>query len=221
MCSQSSIHFNMYVQKTRFDVICSELDRFFPAPRRTLFSVNNFTHLIQIILSAQGKDSVVNKVMGPIYRSGLNTPRKFYALGKEKIYDFIKKIGLGKKKAEYIHKTSEKLMREYHSCVPSDYEKLITLDGVGRKTALVYLSQIEKRNHFPVDRHVFRLCRRWDISPRDQLDEFFELHCRIFFKFRDLSKRHLQIVLYGRKYCKARHNLSSCYICALLLLYPR
>lgn len=210
----------MYVKKTRFDVICSELDRLFPTPRRTLFSVNNFTHLIQIILSAQGKDSRVNKVMLPIYQSGLNTPSKFYSLGKEKIYNLIKKIGLGRRKAEYIYKTSERLINNYNSLVPSEYEELIKLEGVGRKTALVYLSQIEKRNHFPVDRHVFRLCRRWDISPRDSLDEFFELHCRIFFKFVNLSRRHLQIVLYGRRYCKAKHNISSCYICALLLLYP-
>ena len=139
-----------------------------PKPASELDYVNPFTLLVAVVLSAQATDKGVNKATGPLFKIA-DTPEKMLALGEEGLISYIKTIGLYKNKAKHVLGLSKKLIDDYNSEVPATREELMTLPGVGRKTANVVLNVIFHQPTMPVDTHLLRAHRFKLRNPRTAL----------------------------------------------------
>ena len=128
-----------------------------PNPKSELDFKNPFTLLVYVVLSAQATDKSVNFYTKPLYEVA-DTPQKILALGQEKLIEFIKPIGLWKNKSKNIIALSKKLIEDFGGIVPDSREKLMSLPGVGRKTANVVLNVVFGQNTMPVDTHLLRIC---------------------------------------------------------------
>lgn len=135
-----------------------------------------------------------------------NTPEAFAGMEISEIEDYIKTCGLYKTKAKNIKATSQILIEEYDSKVPSTMKELLTLPGVGRKTANVVLANAFDVPSIAVDTHVFRVSNRLGLaSANNVLDT--EKQLRENLPQEKWSKLHHQIIIHGRKVCKARNPL--------------
>jgi endonuclease-3 len=176
-----------------------------PNPKIELNYSNHFTLLVAIILSAQCTDKKVNEVTNTLFPK-YDSPIKILALGLSKLKEYIKSIGLFNNKAKNIILLSEILDTKYNSIVPLDFDQLILLPGVGRKSANVFLNSALGLPVMPVDTHVFRVARRLDISQSTNLLKVEQdLVAAIPIKF--LVKANQWLVLHGRYICKARKPL--------------
>ena len=177
-----------------------------------LKSRNIFTLLISVLLSAQCTDLNVNNVTKNIYPKYYKAEH-FIKLGRKKIQILIKKIGIFRIKAKNIYILSKILVEKYNGKVPSTYEELENLPGVGHKTASVVMSQGFGNPAFPVDTHIHRLAQRWGLTNGKNVVQTEKDLKRLFPK-KNWNKLHLQIIYYGREYCKARDCYGlTCIIC--------
>ena len=188
------------------------LNKTYPKIKVPLISRNVFTLLISVLLSAQCTDVNVNNVTKNIYTKYYR-PEHFVMLGRKKIEKLIKKIGIFRIKAKNIYNLSKILVKEYKSKVPKTFEELEGLPGVGHKTAGVVMSQGFGYPAFPVDTHIHRLAQRWGLTNGKNVVKTEEDLKRLFPK-KNWNKLHLQIIYFGRKFCKARDCYGiSCKIC--------
>ena len=199
-------------EKDRAKIILKILNKTYPKISVPLKSRNVFTLLISVLLSAQCTDVNVNNVTKNIYPK-YNKPTHFVKLGRRKIERLIKRIGIFRVKAKSIYYLSKTLVEKYKGKVPSTYEELEQLPGVGHKTASVVMSQGFGYPAFAVDTHIHRLAQRWGLTNGKNVIQTEKDLKRIFPK-KTWSKLHLQIIFYGREYCKARDCYGlSCQIC--------
>ncbi len=170
---------------------------------------NNYTLLVAVILSAQAKDSTVNIATKELFTI-VSTPQEMLHLGEEALIKHIKIIGLYKNKAKNIIKMSQELIDKHNSIVPNDFNDLINMAGVGRKTANVILNVAFGADSMPVDTHVFRLSRRIGLSAaKNVLGVEKDLLAKIPHPYRNIS--HHLLILHGRYTCKAKgFNCSTC-----------
>ena len=193
-------------------VIQRILNNIYPKVPIPLNYKNTFTLLISVLLSAQCTDVNVNNVTKSIYPK-YNHPKHFVKLGRKKIEQLIKKIGIFRVKAKSIYYLSKTLVEKYNSKVPSTYEELEQLPGVGHKTASVVMSQGFGYPAFPVDTHIHRLAQRWGLTKGKSVVQT-EKDLKTIFPKKNWNKLHLQIIWYGREYCKARDCFGlTCKIC--------
>jgi endonuclease-3 len=174
-----------------------------PEPKGELVSVNNFTLLVAVVLSAQATDAGVNKATKALFAVA-DTPEKMAALGEEKLRDYIKTIGLYKGKAKNVIALSKMLIEQHSSQVPKTREQLQALPGAGRKTANVVLNIAFGEPTLAVDTHVFRVSNRTGLAPgKNPLEVELELDRVIPARF----KRHAHhwLILHGRYTCLARN----------------
>ena len=173
-----------------------------PEPKGELYSVNTFTLLVAVVLSAQATDAGVNKATPELFRLA-DTPAKMAALGEERIRDLIKTIGLFKTKAKNVWQLSKDLVERHGGEVPGDREALQALPGVGRKTANVVLNIAFGQPTIAVDTHIFRLANRLGLAPGKTPDE---VERRLEAIIPEAYKRHSHhwLILHGRYVCKAR-----------------
>jgi endonuclease-3 len=164
------------------------------------------------LLSAQCTDVNVNNVTKNIYPK-YNLPKHFIKLGRKKIERLINKIGIFRVKAKSIYYLSKMLVEKHKGKVPKTYEELESLPGVGHKTASVVMSQAFGYSAFPVDTHIHRLAQRWGLTNGINVIQT-EKDLKNIFPKKNWNKLHLQIIWYGREYCKARECYGiSCKIC--------
>ena len=188
------------------------LNKIYPKIEVPLKSRNVFTLLISVLLSAQCTDVNVNNVTKNIYPT-YYMPQHFVKLGQKKIENLIKKIGIFRIKAKSIYNLSKILIEKYNGKVPKTYEDLEILPGVGHKTASVVMSQGFGYPAFPVDTHIHRLAQRWGLTNGKSVVQTEEDLKRLFPK-KNWNKLHLQIIYYGREFCKARDCYGiTCKIC--------
>ena len=188
------------------------LNKFYPNVMSPLKSRNNFTLLISVLLSAQCTDVNVNNVTKDIYPKYYK-PEHFVKLGRKKIEKLIKKIGIFRIKAKSIYLMSKQILEKHNGKVPRTFEELEKLPGVGHKTASVVISQGFGYPAFAVDTHIHRLAQRWGLTNGRNVVQTEKDLKRIFPK-KSWSKLHLQIIFYGREYCKARDCYGlTCKIC--------
>ena len=173
-----------------------------PEPKGELDYKNPFTLLVAVVLSAQATDVGVNKATGKLFRRA-DSPRKMVALGEGRLRDHIKSIGLYRTKAKHIIALSEKLIAEHGGLVPDRRDALMTLPGVGRKTANVVLNIVFGQPTIAVDTHIFRIGNRTGLAPGKTPDE---VERGLVKKTPDAYKRHAHhwLILHGRYVCKAR-----------------
>jgi endonuclease III len=204
--------------KQKSKIILRKLNKIYPKVPIPLNFKNNFTLLISVLLSAQCTDVSVNNVTKNIYPK-YNHPKHFVKLGRKKIERLINKIGIFRIKAKNIYYLSKTLVEKYKSKVPRTYKELESLPGVGHKTASVVMSQAFGYPAFPVDTHIHRLAQRWGLTNGENVVQT-ERDLKKIFPIKHWNKLHLQIIWYGREYCKARECYGiSCKICKSC--YPR
>lgn len=173
-----------------------------PHPKTELFSTNEFTLLVAIVLSAQATDAGVNKATPALFAKA-STPAAMAALGEEGIRHYIKTIGLFNAKAKNIYLLSRKLLEVYNGIIPHDRELLQTLPGVGRKTANVWLNCALGWPTLAVDTHVLRVANRIGlVKAKTPLAVEQQLERVIPASFKQHA--HHWLILHGRYVCKAR-----------------
>jgi endonuclease-3 len=188
------------------------LNKIYPKIEVPLKSRNVFTLLISVLLSAQCTDINVNNVTKNIYPKYYK-PEHFVKLGQKKIENLIKKIGIFRIKAKSIYNLSKILIKKHNGKVPKTYEELELLPGVGHKTASVVMSQGFGYPAFPVDTHIHRLAQRWGLTNGINVVQTEEDLKELFPK-KSWNKLHLQMIYYGREFCKARDCYGiTCKIC--------
>ena len=193
-------------------IIIKILNQTYPRVPIPLKHKNIFTLLISVLLSAQCTDVNVNNVTKNIYPK-YNKPEHFVKLGRKKIERLIKKIGIFRIKAKSIFYLSKTLIEKHNGKVPKTYEELEQLPGVGHKTASVVMSQGFGFPAFPVDTHIHRLAQRWGLTNGKNVTQT-EKDLKIIFPKKYWNRLHLQIIWYGRQYCKARECYGiTCKIC--------
>ena len=205
-------------QKNRAKIILKILNKIYPKTPIPLKHKNTFTLLISVALSAQTTDLNVNNVTKDIYKKYYK-PEHFVKLGRKKIERLIKSIGLFRNKAKSVYILSKQLIDKHGGKVPKNFEDLENLHGVGHKTASVIMSQKFGVPAFPVDTHIHRLAQRWGLTNGKNVIQTEKDLKRLFPK-KSWTKLHLQIIYYGREYCKARECFGvTCKICTTC--YPR
>ncbi|AJQ28171.1 MULTISPECIES: endonuclease III [Pelosinus] len=175
-----------------------------------------FELLIAVVLSAQCTDvrvNIITKRLFPEY----NTPTKIKEMGLEKLEAYIRDCGLYHSKARNIMATCDILCREYDEKVPETFEELITLPGVGRKTANVVLSQLFNIPAIAVDTHVFRVSNRLGLAKGDTPLTVEEGLMKAIPRNK-WSDAHHWLIWHGRRICKARKP--ECNTCPLAALCP-
>lgn len=173
-----------------------------PEPKGELEHVNPFTLVVAVALSAQATDVGVNKATRALFAIA-DTPEKMLALGEDRVRDYIKTIGLYRNKAKNVIALSQKLVDEFGSEVPRTREELVTLPGVGRKTANVVMSMAFGIPTLAVDTHVLRIGNRLRIAPGKTPDEVEQAFLKII-PDEYLFHAHHWLILHGRYCCKAR-----------------
>lgn len=174
-------------------------------PVTELKYVNEYTLLVAIVLSAQATDISVNKVTEPLFKEVTNHIQMI-ELGEEKLQNFIKSIGLYRGKARNILKLSLMLEEQFNGRIPNTREELMSLPGVGRKTANVFLNCARLHDTIGVDTHVLRVSNRIGLTNTTNL---IKVEQDLETKIPKLWKRyaHHWLILHGRYTCKARTPL--------------
>ena len=186
-------------------------------PKTSLKYRNKFTLLTSVVLSAQCTDVNVNNVTKDIYKK-YYTPQHFVDLGINKIRKLIKKIGLFNNKSKNLYYLSKILLEKYQSKIPYKFEELITLPGVGRKTANVVLNAAFNKPTIAVDTHVFRVSNRTGLSNGKNPEQVESQLLKILPK-KHLKKAHHLILLHGRYTCKSRNPLCKKCVISKICLY--
>jgi len=177
------------------------LDFLFPNPKCELVYHNDYELLIAIVLSAQSTDFRVNKVTRVLFdKYDLNGLKEAKLSDLE---DIIRSVGSFRVKSKYIKEISTDLVDKYNSIVPRDRDLLMSLPGVGRKTANVFLSEYYNDSYIGVDTHVERVSKRLKLAYKSDSVLDVELKLQKKFDKKDWAKRHLQLVLFGRYKCKS------------------
>jgi endonuclease III len=187
-----------------------------PEPKGELQSVNDFTFLVAVVLSAQATDESVNKATQGLFAAA-STPEAMVALGEDKVRDLIKTIGLFRAKAKNVVALSRQLITLHHSMVPNNRDALESLPGVGRKTANVVLNSVFGELTIAVDTHLFRLGNRLKLAtgktPLDVETKLLKVIPKLY-----LRHAHHWLILHGRYICKARKP--ECWRCPIADLCP-
>ena len=196
----------------RSKIILKILNKIYPTTPIPLKHRNKFTLLVSVLLSAQTTDVNVNNVTKKIYPK-YNKPEHFIKLGRKRIENLIKSIGIFRVKAKSVYLLSKQLIEKHGGKVPETFDELEELPGVGHKTASVVMSQGFGHSAFPVDTHIHRLAQRWGLTNGKNVIQTEKDLKRLFPK-KYWNKLHLQIIYYGREYCKARECYGlACKIC--------
>ena len=173
-----------------------------PEPKGELTSVNTFTFLVAVVLSAQATDVGVNKATPALFARA-DTPEKMVALGEDTVRDLIKTIGLFRAKAKNVIALSRRLIDVFGGDVPADREALESLPGVGRKTANVLLNNAYGMPVIAVDTHLFRVSNRIPLAP-GATPLAVELGLERVIPDRYKRHAHHWLILHGRYVCRAR-----------------
>lgn len=188
------------------------LDDCYPAPPIPLDHRDPYTLLVAVTLSAQTTDALVNRVTPALFAQA-PTPERMAALGPDRILEIIRPIGLAPTKARNLSGAAARIVEAGGEVLP-DWEFLESLPGVGHKTASVVMAQAFGEPAFPVDTHIHRLAGRWGLSKATSVERT-ERDLKTVFPRDTWTRRHLQIIYFGREHCPARrHDLAACPICS-------
>ena len=185
-------------------------------PKSDLKYTNNFTLLLAVVLSAQSTDKGVNKATKKLFLL-VNNPKDVIDLGLSKLKSLIKTIGLYNSKAKNIINLSKILLKEYKGKIPATREQLVSLPGVGRKTANVVLNIAFNKSTIAVDTHIFRVSNRTKLAQgKKPIDVELGLEKIVPKKYK--KNAHHLLILHGRYVCKARNpECNNCVVNDLCL----
>ena len=190
-----------FTKKQKSEIVYNKLDSMFHGRTCELNFSNTFELLIAVILSAQCTDKRVNQVTEELFKK-YKTPQDFASLDNKTLEKEIYSCGFYRNKANNIIMCSKDLIERFGGIVPSDFNSLVTLAGVGRKTANVVLAFGFNTPAFPVDTHVFRVTNRLGLCDANTPDKCEEQMTKLVEREKWSSLHHF-LVLYGRYCCKA------------------
>ena len=201
----------------KVDKILVYFDELFENPKCALNFSSNYELLVAVVLSAQCTDARVNIVTKKLFNIA-NTPEKMLALGEEKLKEIIFPCGFYNNKSKAIIETSEDLINRFNSQVPSTLEELISLRGVGRKTANVVIANAFGGQTIAVDTHVHRVSIRLGLAKQTSSPFECEKSLLKIIPYNKRSKFHHQTIWFGRTICKAKKP--ECALCKLKDVCP-
>lgn len=198
-------------QKVRF--ILDTMQQMFPEAHCELNHRNAFELTIAVLLSAQCTDETVNKVTATLFEK-YQRPEDYLAVSLEQLQQDIRRIGLFRNKAANIQKLCQIVIDQFNGEIPREHEQLVTLPGVGRKTANVVVSNAFGVPAIAVDTHVERVSKRLGLAKRD--DSVLEVEKKLMKKVpkREWTDTHHRLIFFGRYHCKAVNP--QCGQCPLL-----
>lgn len=178
------------------------LDSLFPNPKCELNYNKDYELVIAVMLSARATDKMVNSVTSVLFEK-YNSLELLVGSDIEDIKRIIKRVGTYNKKAMFVKEIASELLTKYDGVVPNDRKALESLPGVGRKCANVILSNLFDYPAIAVDTHVSRVSKRLGLAKEN--DDVLKIEKKLMKKFDKSvwSRRHHQMVLFGRYYCKS------------------
>jgi len=199
------------MERYKIDKIFKLLSKEIPHPKTELKYINQYTFLVSVVLSAQSTDVSVNKVTKDLFKIAKN-PKEMVDLGEKNLKKFIKTIGLYNSKAKNIILLSKELIIKYNSKIPKKFHELVSLPGVGNKTASVYQNTILKLPRVAVDTHVFRVSNRLGIVKTKTADQT-QLQLEKIIPKKWKKDAHNFLIFHGRRICKSKNP--TCNECPL------
>ena len=202
----------MKTMKTNIEPLLNYLDEMFPSARCELFYSKDYELVIAVMLSAQTTDKSVNAVTPILFN-------KYPSLGSlndaslEDIEEILKPIGLYKNKAKNLKGIVKDLLERFNGVVPSNKDELMTLPGVGNKTAGVIRAEIFRIPDLPVDTHISRISKRLNLAKKDDEPIDVERKLKKLIPEDRWIKAHHQLIHFGRYLCTARNP--SCEKCKI------
>ena len=189
--------------KTDINRLLSYLDDLFPLAKCELLYTRDYELVIAVMLSAQTTDKSVNAVT-PILFEKYPSLDALNNATLEEIEEILKPIGLYKNKAKNLKGIVKDLIERFNYVVPSDKEQLMTLPGVGNKTAGVIRAEIFKIPDLPVDTHILRISKRLKLANKDDEPIDVERKLKKIIPEERWIKSHHQLIHFGRYFCMAR-----------------
>ena len=193
----------MKTMKTSIKPLLDYLDEILPTAKCELLYAKDYELVIAVMLSAQTTDKSVNAVT-PILFKKYPSLDALYNAPLESIEEIIKPIGLYKNKAKNLKGIVKDLVERFNGVVPSDKEQLMTLPGVGNKTAGVIRAEIFQIPDLPVDTHILRISKRLNLAKKDDEPIDVERKLKKIIPEERWIKSHHQLIHFGRYYCMAR-----------------
>lgn len=190
-------------QKERYEAILQRFESEMPSPKTELHFESPFQLLVAVILSAQCTDKRVNMLTPALFKA-YPTPEALAAASPEDVFELIKSCSYPNNKTKSLIGMARKLVDDYGGKVPDDIDSLLTLPGVGRKTANVILSVVYSRPAMAVDTHVFRVAERLGLTTRSRTPRATEDKLTNNIPEEQIARAHHWLILHGRYVCKAR-----------------
>ena len=194
----------MRMMKTNISSLLNYLDELFPSARCELFYSKNYELVIAVMLSAQTTDKSVNAVT-PILFKKYSSLEALNNAPLEDIEEILKPIGLYKNKAKNLKGIVKDLLERFNGKVPSNKDELMTLPGVGNKTAGVIRAEIFEIPDLPVDTHILRISKRLNLAKKDDEPIDVERKLKKLIPEERWIKSHHQLIHFGRYFCTARN----------------
>lgn len=189
------------------------LDDILPNVGCELIYHKDYELLLAVMLSAQTTDKAVNKATEPLFAK-YQTLEELSILSPEDLYPYIGKLGMYKAKANNVIGIAKGLLERFNGIVPNNKEELMSLPGVGNKTAEVVIIELFKDPQFPVDTHVSRIAKRLKLARENDNVVDIEKKLRKAFPKESWIKLHHQFIHFGRIQCKAKNP--QCENCRLI-----
>ena len=207
--------------KTDINRLLNYLDELFPAAKCELFYSKDYELVIAVMLSAQTTDKSVNAVT-PILFDKYPSLDALNKTQLEDIEEVLKPIGLYKNKAKNLKGIVKDLIERFNYKVPSDKEQLMTLSGVGNKTAGVIRAEIFQIPDLPVDTHILRIAKRLNLAKKDDEPIDVERKLKKIIPEERWIKSHHQLIHFGRYFCTARSpQCQNCKISDMCINYRK
>ena len=199
------------LSRAEIETLYARLQAKTPEPRGELESVNPYTLLVAVVLSAQATDAGVNRATRPLF-AVVDTPQKMLAFGETRLREAIRSLGFFNMKTKNVLELSRLLVEKHGGAVPRDRDALERLPGVGRKTANVVLNNAFGEPVIAVDTHIFRVSNRTGLAPGKDPDEVADILERVTPDRFKLHAHHW-LILHGRYVCVARKP--KCPVCVI------
>lgn len=198
--------------KERYSRMIEWFEKSMPVAETELHFSNPYQLLVAVILSAQCTDKRINLVTPALFKA-FPTPEDLAAAPVEEIYEYIRSVSYPNNKAKSLSGMARRLSEEFGGEVPSDIDQLMSLPGVGRKTANVILSVVFNKAAMAVDTHVFRVSERIGLTTNSRNPLQTEKALMKIIPEEIVPKAHHWLILHGRYVCKARRP--DCLNCGL------
>lgn len=205
----------------RYDSVISIFESQLPDPKTELHYSDPYSLLVAVILSAQCTDVRVNMVTPDLLRA-FPTPRHLAKADPEDIFPYISSISYPNNKAKLLAGMARTLCDKFDAKVPDNIDDLLSLPGVGRKTANVILSVIFNKAAMAVDTHVFRVAERIGLTTAAKTPLATEKALVKHIPSEKIPKAHHWLILHGRYICKARRpDCGNCYLTTVCRFYAK